>query len=452
MSGETITPQEYPSENKMYKFSKAPAYGIPDPDDYGDMSDLKENALVDYFVQKHKAQRAGEHYDIRFGPDKLYSWATRKEMPESGKGITLFQSPLHSHGYGYFQGEIGEGYGKGSVKRHDIGKILLTRVSPGKLSFSIAHRKHPERFALIQNKQKPREWFLLNTTPSVPIEYKKTHYTKVTPAEAIQYMKPGVYASPKIDGAAAWLKLLKDKIEVISYRTSAAGKPIMHTERVFHGIPRTQLPKELINQVFRGEIYGEQEGKVIPASQLGGLLNSTLENSLTSQKNNKIKLKIALLDIWKSPLPFSERIKVLQNAVKHLPKNMHTMKYETDPEKMKALLDQVKNKQHPLTEEGIVLTTEQGKHTKVKFREPYRVWIREIYPSKGEGAGGFAYSATPDGPILGKVGTGFNAATRIDMLANPQDYIGRMALIKARGQFDSGAYREPSFDHMHEDY
>jgi hypothetical protein len=27
-----------------------------------------------------------------------------------------------------------------------------------------------------------------------------------------------------------------------------------------------------------------------------------------------------------------------------------------------------------------------------------------------------------------------------------------MALIKARGQFDSGAYREPSFDHMHEDY
>lgn len=50
--------------------------------------------------QRHEAKRAGKHYDIRIViGDKAFSWATKKEMPTTGKPILLFEQPTHTASY-----------------------------------------------------------------------------------------------------------------------------------------------------------------------------------------------------------------------------------------------------------------------------------------------------------------------------------------------------------------
>jgi ATP-dependent DNA ligase len=107
-----------------------------------------------------------------------------------------------------------------------------------------------------------------------------------------------------------------------------------------------------------------------------------------------------------------------------------------------------------LTSEGIVIHT-RDKPLKVKIRPEADVYIREIFRGDGkykDSAGGFYYSLTPDGPIVGKVGTGLSDELRKDMFENPKEYIGRVARIAHQGQFASGSYRAPSLIALHEDY
>lgn len=50
--------------------------------------------------QRHEADRAGLHWDYRIViGDKAYSWATKKELPEIGKSIVLWEQPIHTADY-----------------------------------------------------------------------------------------------------------------------------------------------------------------------------------------------------------------------------------------------------------------------------------------------------------------------------------------------------------------
>jgi len=78
--------------------------GIPDKKNFGDPSKLAD--IVDMFVQRHDARRAGEHYDYRVGSPEtgLLSWATKPtELPEPGQKRFMRQQPVHSHWYGDFE-------------------------------------------------------------------------------------------------------------------------------------------------------------------------------------------------------------------------------------------------------------------------------------------------------------------------------------------------------------
>lgn len=68
--------------------------------------------------QRHEADRAGLHYDYRLVVgDIAHSWATKKEMPEPGKSILLWQQPVHSKHYALSERvEIPKGqYGAGTT-------------------------------------------------------------------------------------------------------------------------------------------------------------------------------------------------------------------------------------------------------------------------------------------------------------------------------------------------
>ena len=120
-----------PFEEKKGAADYAP--GLPAKKDFGPLERLRVGQMLDYIVQAHNAERAGPHHDIRFG-DKdtgLFSWASRKGVPAPGEKRLAVQQPVHRHEYKDFEGEIPEGYGKGTVKKHTEGQVLITKVDPG---------------------------------------------------------------------------------------------------------------------------------------------------------------------------------------------------------------------------------------------------------------------------------------------------------------------------------
>jgi hypothetical protein len=438
--------------------------GVRDPLDNGSPTDLTVGDIVPWVRQRHNAQKAGLHQDVRLGRNKMMSWATRKELPQPGQKTALYPSGLHDQSYMHFQGRIGKGYGKGHVSTLDKGEVQILKATPNSIKFATAHTGEPEVYSMVRihGKDKPF-WLITNQTPTETVAEKKIHYTKI-PADKIDKLMDSKYVmSAKIDGAAAFAKLMKDHVDVLSYRTSKEGKPIMHTQRL--QIPdKVNIPEELQNKMFRGEIYGERGGKAIPAAKLGGLLNSTLANSIRKQQNDKIKLKMALFgasnpdspEDWATRPREQVRAEVLA-ALQHLPKNIFTEPpYAYSPEEKMKMWEDIKSGNNPLTREGVVgFPTEGGKPLKVKLTPEQDVVIRNIFPATTKSgaprAGGFDYSSIGSDKVVGKVGSGFDHETLKDMLRNPNKYIGRTARVEAMEKFPSGALRSPSYIALHED-
>lgn len=447
------------------------AVGIPDRDVLSDPSVLEPNKLYDLIIQKHKAQRAGTHYDIRIGDPEvnLLSWAARKPLPEKPKNkILAILQPLHEYSYKDFEGKIEEGYGKGEVNKEFEGKILITKVTPNSVHFTTAWNRFPERYVMA--KGKGNNWYIINVTPTEPIPYEKVKYTLVPSEQAeevLSQLQPGQTVQAKIDGAASLTKLLKDKIEILSYRIQKnTGRPIIHTERFNLKQQDLKIPSEWVGTILRGEIYAvDEKGVAIPPQELGGLLNASIEKSLQTQKEKGYKLKNLIFDVEsvkdkpidKEKVPYEERKDILKKVIQFLPKDVFHLPEEADTsQKALDLWKRIVSGKYPLTSEGVIIHSPYEKPKKVKIREDYDVYIRGFFKGQGKyegkGVGGFYYSWTEDGPIVGKVGTGLSDELREDMYKNPEDYIGRVARVQAQGIFPkTKALRAPSFIALHED-
>lgn len=423
--------------------------------------------LLDYVTQLHNAAKAGPHTDLRFGNKGLglYSWAVPKGMPEAGDRPRLgIAQSQHSHKYKDFQGTIPAGeYGAGTVETSEKGQALITRVEPNRIEFTLAHKKYPERYTMIRTGG--RSWLVVNTTPveSEALEgFKKEHYKVLEPEEAEEVLRGSHAVSAKIDGAALVADIMKDRVEFLSYRRQkASGRPIVHTERV-GGLTGLDIPEELVGTTLRGELYGERGGRAIPPQELSGLLNSSLARALKDKTDRRIKLKAAMFGILRSgkaiPGDPVKRLEAIRGIIAGLPVKgvFSTPPTETDPAKAGKLYKDIIEGRNPLTSEGIVAEPlAGGVPIKIKPREEADVYVRDVFPADtvrtGDvRAGGFSYSLEPEGPIVGNVGTGFEHSTLKDMLANPEQYRGRIARIRSQGQFEGGAHRAPSFVSMHE--
>lgn len=447
------------------------AEGIPDKSEYGDISNLSPGGISKFIVQKHEARRAGTHYDVRLGDKNtgLLSWSSRKDLPDVGEKRLLVRQPLHSFDYKDFEGEIESGYGAGKVSKHRENNVLIDRVTDSSVVFTVSDERMPERFAIVRTGKgtKNERWLMINVTPRGPIPVSKIKFMPIPPAkgrEILENFQPGTTVQAKIDGASNIIQLLNDRIELISYRKSKnSDNQIVYTEKFLGSIPKVRIPKDLVGTILHGELYGVKGKKAIRAAELGGLLNATIENSLSKQRGSKINLKNMVFDISKlgkkdvSNVPYNEKLKMITKVIKYLPAGDKWEIPETISSKDEALrlFKQIQSGKHPLTDEGIIIRQPGEKPKKVKFFEEFDVYIRRIFPGSGKyenSAGGFEYSLTPDGPIVGKVGTGFDDEFRQELWENSDLYIGRVARIKARGQNDSGAYREPVFLALHEDY
>ncbi len=443
--------------------------GIPDRQDYGDLSKLRPGELLTLIAQEHDARRAKKHTDIRIGsPEhRLFSWAVRKGIPEPGQKHYGHLQPRHSWGYKDFEGTLPKGYGAGTVKKLRENKILITKAAPDAIHFTTADVKYPERFALVKMKD-DKDWLLINATPTELPEYKKPKIKNI-PADRVEHlidqMQEGDSFQAKIDGARSLVKLLRNGIETTSYRTDTKGRPIVHTERMFGRRDQTlDLPKELEGSVLSGELYGERDGEAIPVQELGGLLNSTIAKSLTDQQKKNINLRASLFDVAQKGKEvidpddtiYPERRDTLKDILQYLPSDKFELSEEaTTPDEAREMWDAIRTGQHPKTTEGIVYYPKGERPVKSKLTDEYDVHIKDIFPGEGKykniGAGGIVYSRDPEpDKIVGRVGTGFSDDLRKELWQNKQDYIGRTARVKSQAIFPSGALRAPSFISLHE--
>ena len=84
-----------------------------------------ENVL--FTRQRHEADRAGLHWDYRIVVgNKALSWATKKELPEAGKSIILWEQPVHTAQYSLSSHVIPKGnYGSGLQTLEFVRKAKL---------------------------------------------------------------------------------------------------------------------------------------------------------------------------------------------------------------------------------------------------------------------------------------------------------------------------------------
>lgn len=438
----------------------------------GDLSKVKEKQLLDLVIQEHNANRRGLHYDIRLGNKNmgLFSWAANRnpQTLHEGEKIPLARTNLHTHKYKDFEGEIPKGYGAGTVKKLHEGKALVTSIGDKTLCFSTADKKHPERFTLLDLSPDygDRLWHLLKQKLPDETGAAKEKYKPIPEQKVVDYLKnlpEGSVTQPKLDGALQFVKLLNKKVELMSHRISkTTGKPVLHTERFFGNRPHLDLPKELNDTTLLAEIHGSKNGKPIPVQETSGILNSSVGKALKDQAEQGVVLKAMVFGISRmggknvADEPYELKKRMIADVLKQLPKNKFYQPEEaTTPEESLALWNRIKNQDHEHTVEGIVVHPKKGTPLKAKVFPEDDVVIRGFFDGegkyKGSGVGGFTYSHSKDGPIVGRVGTGLSDSMRKLMHESPKDFIGRTARIHSHGKLPSGALRVPAFITLHED-
>lgn len=471
-------PWDHPLPTKTGEF----APGIPDRNNLVPLPDVKKPLTWKMSLQEHHADRAGHHYDLRLiDPDTghAHSWALpAAHMPEPGQSVLALQQPTHTSEYALNFGKdkeqaITEGYGKGRVKIKALDEIELYHSKPEaegtRVRFNIYKSTGPEEYAIV------------NTGPGKDRLVNKTYHkgrlehlnlgekpkTKELGLESIDFNNNDEVMMPKYDGAHTLLDLgAEGKIpRLFSYRT-----PKRHTAGVIehtHKVPsllEMRVPKDLKGTLLRTETIGvDHKGKAIPAKDIAGMLNATVPNSRSRQTELGATLRPIILDVERykgksvQHLPFRERYDLAKSIGQQM--NLQVTDAAYDAKTKHKLLTLIGKGKHLLTTEGVVLRPLHvtGSPTKAKFRPDHDVHVREIFGATNKDgmpldrAGGFRYSHTAKGPIVGSVGTGFDHALLKDMLSNPRNYTGRVAKVQAEQKYESGALGKASFIEWHLD-
>jgi uncharacterized membrane protein (UPF0127 family) len=441
------------------------APGIPEKGRFVDIPTVQVPQQWEFAVQKHDATRAGAHLDLRLGNPETgdaFSWALKK-LPEPGKGTYAPMQPTHTLGYMDFKGEIPSGYGAGKVELDRRSKVEVVKATPNEVRFNLYDTKVPEQFVLKQHGG--RMWTLHNVTPARWVK-KWEHLIptdkpslKEVPFKKLDPTNPNEVYQPKIDGAHGIAVVEGGKpVRFFSYREAKTPTGLIeHTHRM-PGWWNNTAPEGMKPSVIRGEIYGtDKKGKPIPAAQVGGLLNTGVMESREKQQSRGIKLHFAAFKVDRHDgkktvgLDPERTEQILTDLTQQVP-GIEVMPTAKTPVEKAKLIAAVSSGKHPLTHEGIVARSVEGsKAWKAKLKGDYDVFIRQVYAGTKPGeAGGFRFSHTQHGPVVGNVGGGFKHTERQEMLLNPEKWIGRVAKVEAEQKFPSGALRAPIFKAPHE--
>lgn len=139
--------------------------------------------------QRHDADRAGLHWDYRIViGDKAYSWATKKEMPEPGKSIILWEQPVHTADYALRKRIVipkGQ-YGSGTTTLDYVKKGTI-KSEPDKHVITIDGTKERLLLKKLDYSQRGDAWLFKNLgVKEESLEKKSEFKPDLTPEEMAQ--------------------------------------------------------------------------------------------------------------------------------------------------------------------------------------------------------------------------------------------------------------------------
>ena len=111
-----------------------------------------------YVIQEHHATHL--HWDLRLEMDNvLKSWAVPKE-PSTDPSVKRLAIQVDDHdlSYGAFEGEISEGYGKGTVKIWDFGTYDLVSRKEEKIIVNLHGKKLSGEYCIVRFKDEGKNW------------------------------------------------------------------------------------------------------------------------------------------------------------------------------------------------------------------------------------------------------------------------------------------------------
>ena len=192
--------------DELEKVAAEYAPGIPSKTTSHELPKLKKPVEWEYAVQQHKAERRGEHFDLRLGdPEtgRAHSWAMQVKLPKPGEAAWAIQQPTHTVKYMDFEGTIPKGYGKGDVLLKERDKAEITDARPGHVNFNVYKNTGPEEYTL--HRIADNKWKLFNRTPirdrlEIPSSKPKYRETDIKKVEK-QIDSDEWIASAKIDDA-----------------------------------------------------------------------------------------------------------------------------------------------------------------------------------------------------------------------------------------------------------
>lgn len=448
------------------------APGIPASREIHSIPAVKRPEVWEFAAQRHVAERAGEHLDLRLvdPSGKAHSWALPKaRLPEPGERVLAVPQPTHTRAYAALRGtfQLPEGYGKGTVHSTGLEPVEVVQARPGVIRFNryTGTRSGTQEYILTQT---PKGHLLQNVTATAssgipgtiggPIPQSKPSYREVKETEKLNFEDPKAIHQAKLDGAHVTFHLYAGRpVKVFSYRpTERSTGVIEHTHKV-PGWFDLVAPKELHNTVVRGELFGVRGGEAVPNAELGGLLNSTTWNSRKQQEESGTQLRRAIFDVVKfrghnmEQAPYAEKLDVLKQIQERLPALQIPPTAATTAAKRK-LFERIESGKHPLTDEGVVeWRLDRPLPTKFKFRPDHDVEVVGV--TKGQGKFKDSIGALqvkfPDRDAVTHVGTGLSEELRKQISQSPQDFIGRVAKVRAQQVFPSGKLRAPSFAGWH---
>lgn len=388
-------------------------------------------------IQRHSADKAGEHYDMRldFG-SRAISFATKKGLPAPGAPVQLFRQPDHTVSYMDWEGEIPKGeYGAGQVQKAMDVPVIVKSTSD-RIYFTIPDGENKGTYAAL--KKDDKNWLLVKKKELERSWAPKPKYREDPPEG---FNEKDYIGTEKLDGAHFFADLNPGGIAFTSQRKSVGGDLIAREDNVPH-LRDLKVPKKYQGLTLRGELWHDKGFNTV-----SGILNSKPQNAVEKQRREG-EVRYAPFRIHKGPngeenLPYEEQLKILRDLSKDLPHYFEPPK-EAEPGSFKSFYESIGRSKG----EGMVLVhKETGQSYKQKHRFDYDLKIAGFTDGTGKYEGkavGAINLVDKTGRDVGKVGTGLSDQLRVDMYRNPNRYLGKLVKVQSRKPL-VGKLREPSF-------
>ena len=266
-----------------------------------------------FVIQKHAAQRAGLHYDLRLERDgTLVSWAVRKGLP-TVPGEKHFAARTEDHPLEYldFEAWIPSGeYGGGEMRIFDRGTYDVLEWETNKMTVRLNGERIKGEYHLVQTRQ---GWLIFRSKRSAEPQRPPLMQPMLAEGGHEAFDDPDWQFEPKLDGVRALAYVTTEGTTLLSRR----------------GRDQTAQYPELSNlAVYTNALQAVLDGEIVALDQNGQPSFSRLQQRIGLSGEREIEraketypVSIHLFDIlWLDERdltqePLSERRRILNEVV-----------------------------------------------------------------------------------------------------------------------------------------